>query len=601
MDRPQTVDQTVDRTADPHSHSRPDQIAVRHLALDLTVDFDERRLSGTAALELDRRSPDATTVVLDTWELAVDAVTTEDGADLSFELGEHHPVLGRALTIQVGTADRVVVHYATGEGARALQWLEPAQTASGKRFLFSQAQPILARSWIPCQDSPAVRMTYDATLQVPPDLLALMSAENPVERAGDGRYRFAMPQPVPSYLVALAVGDLEFRELGSRSGVYAEPSVVDEAAWEFAEVEEMMAAAERLYGPYRWGRYDMLVLPPSFPYGGMENPRLTFVTPTILAGDRSLVTLIAHELAHSWSGNLVTSSSWNDVWLNEGFTVYFETRIDEELYGDAYTRMLLRLGRQKLDEAVAAADPRDTWLELDRTGQDPDGPSTVPYEKGSLLLRLIEQSVGRERFDAFLRAYFDQHAFQSMDTARFLDHLRGELLDPAGISPEDLLLEAWVHGPGVPDNAPHFASEAFDVVDEQVAALTADRKADELDTAGWVSHQWVHFVRGLARDLPSARLAEVDAEFGLSRSGNIEVVTAWLELVIASGYLFEDRVQDQAMADFLTRHGRALYLKRVYEKLAATPQGRERARQIYAIARPSYHSVSQSVVDRILG
>ena len=539
--------------------------------------------------------------MLDTWRLEIDNVTTEDGTDLPYELGEHDAVLGQALTVRVGTADRVVVHYATGSGARALQWLEPAQTASGKPFLFSQAQPILARTWIPCQDSPAVRMTYDATLQVPPDLLAVMSAVNPVERVSDGRYQFEMPQPVPAYLVALAVGDLEFRAIGDRTGVYAEPSVVDGAAWEFAEVEEMLAAAERLYGPYRWGRYDMLVLPPSFPYGGMENPRLTFVTPTILAGDRSLVTLIAHELAHSWSGNLVTNSTWNDVWLNEGFTVYFETRIDEELYGDAYTRMLLRLGRQKLDEAVAAVEPRDSWLELDRAGEDPDGPTTVPYEKGSLLLRLIEQSVGRERFDVFLRGYFDRYAFTSMDTATFLDHLRRELLDPAGVSPEDLRLEDWVHGPGVPDNAPHFASDAFDIVDGQIAALTSGRDAAALDTDGWVSHQWVHFVRGLPRDLRATRLAEVDAAFGLSRSGNIEVATAWLELVIETGYVFEDPAQDQAMADFLTRHGRALYIKTVYAKLAATGPGLERAREIYGVARPTYHSVSQGVVDRILG
>ena len=440
--------------------------------------------------------------MLDTWELEIDNVTEEDGTDLPFELGEHDAVLGQALTVRVGTADRVVVHYATGSGARALQWLEPAQTASGKPFLFSQAQPILARTWLPCQDSPAVRMTYDATLQVPPDLLAADERRQP---GGAGERR---PLPVRDAAADAGVpGRARGRRPGvpgdrRRSGVYAEPSVVDGAAWEFAEVEEMIAAAERLYGPYRWGRYDMLVLPPSFPYGGMENPRLTFVTPTILAGDRSLVSLIAHELAHSWSGNLVTNSTWNDVWLNEGFTVYFETRIDEELYGDAYTRMLLRLGRQKLDEEVAAVEPRDTWLELDRAGKDPDGPGTVPYEKGSLLLRLVEQSVGRERFDAFLRGYFDRYAFTSMDTATFVDHLRRELLDPAGVSPEELRLEEWVHGPGVPDNAPHFASDAFDIVDGQVAALTSGRDAAELETDGWVSHQWVHFVRGLPRDLP---------------------------------------------------------------------------------------------------
>jgi len=591
---------------DPHSRSRPDQIAVRHVSLDLTVDFEERRLHGSVALDLDRRSPEATSVVLDSWDLEIRGVTDASGADLPYELGAQDATagkgvgLGQGLTIQGGTADRVVVHYATGAGARALQWLEPAQTASGKPFLFSQNQPILARTWIPCQDSPAVRTTYDATLHVPADLLALMSAANPSERSSDGTYRFEMPQPVPAYLVALAVGDLELRELGDRTGVYAEPSVVEGAAWEFAEVEDLLAAAERLYGPYRWGRYDMLVLPPSFPYGGMENPRLTFVTPTILAGDRSLVTLIAHELAHSWSGNLVTNSTWNDVWLNEGFTVYLETRIDEELYGEAYTGMLLRLGRQKLDEAVANADPRETWLELDRAGGDPDGPSTVPYEKGSLLLRLIEQAVGRERFDAFLRGYFDHFAFTSMDTPTFLDHLRRELLEPAGITSADLRLEEWVHGPGVPDNAPHFASDAFDVVDAQLDALATGTAAAALATDGWVSHQWVHFVRGLPRDLAADRLAEVDAAFGFSRSGNIEVATAWLELAIESRFVFEDPTQDRAMEEFLTRHGRALYVKRVYTRLAGSARGLERAREIYGVARPTYHSVTQSVVDRIV-
>ncbi|WP_028654347.1 M1 family metallopeptidase [Nocardioides sp. J54] len=587
--------------ADPHSRSRPNEVVVRHLSLDLDVDFDTHRLSGSAALDLEHRDPAATQLVLDTWQLDVTAVRGADGADLPFELGEAHPVLGTALTIEVGTADHVVVHYATSPEAKAMQWLEPQQTASGKAFLFTQAQPILARTWIPCQDSPAVRVTYDATVRVPTELLALMSAENPVERSADGTYRFSMPQPVPAYLVALAVGDLEFREIGSRSGVYAEPSVVDGAAWEFADTERMIEAAERLYGPYRWGRYDILVLPPSFPYGGMENPRLTFATPTILAGDRSLVTLIAHELAHSWSGNLVTNATWNDIWLNEGFTVYFETRIDEELYGERYTTMLLRLGRQDLERAVAEEQPRDTWLELDLDDRDPDeGPSKIPYEKGSLFLRLVEAKVGREAFDAFLRDYFDRFAFESMDTPTFLEHLRTGLLVPAGVSDEDLELEAWVHGPGVPDNAPQFEADQFDLVDEQVAALVGGADVASLDTEGWVSQQWVHFVRALPVDVDHDVLAAVDAAFGFSSSGNIEIATAWLELAAESGYVFAEPAVDRALEDFLTRHGRALYVRRVYTRLAGSERGRARAREIYRTARPTYHSVTQAVVDRVL-
>ena len=588
-------------TADPHSYARPNEVVVRHLSLELDVDFGSRQLSGSAVLDVERRDPGATELRLDTWRLAVSEVTDDDGAPLTFTLGEQDPVLGSALTIELGAADQVVVHYSTSPEAKALQWLEPAQTASGKAFLFTQSQPILARTWIPCQDSPGVRVTYDATVRVPADLLALMSAENPTERT-DGTYSFAMPQPVPSYLIALAVGDLEFRILGERSGVYAEPSVVDAAAWEFADTEQMIAAAERLYGPYRWGRYDILVLPPSFPYGGMENPRLTFATPTILAGDRSLVTLVAHELAHSWSGNLVTNSTWNDIWLNEGFTVYFETRIDEELYGAAYTSMILRLGRNDLDRAVRDEAPRDTWLELDLAGRDPDeGPTKIPYEKGSLFLRLIEATVGRPRFDEFLRAYFDRFAFESMDTATFLDHLRNSLLEPAGISDEDLQLEAWVHGPGVPSNAPEFASDAFDRVDVQVAALLAGADPDSLDTSDWVSQQWVHFVRTLPVDVDHDLLAAIDDRFGFSDSGNIEIATAWLELAVASGYAFEQPSVDEALARFLTRHGRSLYIRRVYARLAATDQGLARAREIYDTARPTYHPVSQAGVDRLLG
>ena len=587
---------------DPHSNARPNQIAVTHVDLDLAVDFDERRLSGLATLTVERNTSEAAELVLDTWQLEIAAITLGDGTHALYELGEHDPVLGRSLTIRVGTASTVTVHYATHPDARALQWLGPAQTTSGKRFLFTQSQAILARSWVPVQDTPSVRITYDASVRVPADMLALMSAGNPTERTADGVYRFSMTQPVPAYLMALAVGDLEFRSLGERTGVYAERPLLDAAAWEFADTEAMMAAAERLYGPYRWDRYDLLVLPPSFPFGGMENPRLTFVTPTILTGDRSLVSLIAHELAHSWSGNLVTNATWNDMWLNEGFTVYFETRIDEELYGAEWTAMLLRLSRQDLSTELLTLDPRDSWLELDLAGRDPDeGISAIAYDKGSLFLRLLEQAVGRETFDAFLRAYFDRFAFRSMDTRTFLAHLRAELLEPNGLTAEDLLIEEWVHGPGVPDNAPVFASDAFDEAGQRAAELEAGRPAKDLDTAAWSSHQWVHFIRALPRDLAAARLSDLDQAFALSSSGNAEILEAWLQLAVDSGYVFESSQPDHALASFLTRQGRLKYLKPLYTKLGSTPLGLARARDIYATARPGYHPVAARSIDRILG
>jgi hypothetical protein len=397
------------------------------------------------------------------------------------------------------------------------------------------------------------------------------------------------------------VGDLEFRQIGARSGVYAEPPVVEKAAWEFADTERMIEAAEALYGPYRWGRYDLLVLPPSFPFGGMENPRLTFVTPTLLAGDRSLVTLVAHELAHSWSGNLVTNANWNDFWLNEGFTVYLERRIMERLYGVPYTEMLWELGRQDLAETIEEEQARDTWLHLDLAGRNPDdGMNDVAYEKGALLLRLLEETVGRERWDAFLKGYFDRFGFESMDSGGFLAYLERELLEPAGVSAESLRLDEWVYGPGVPDNEPEISSDAFERIEARIEDYRKGVAAADLPTEAWSTHEWLHFLRHLPRDLPPERLAELDRAFELSETGNSEVLAAWLELAIQSGYVRREPAADRALEDFLTRQGRRKFLEPLYEELAKTPEGLARAREIYAEARPTYHAVSQRTIDEIV-
>ena len=327
----------------PHSCARPDEVAVKHLHLDLKVDFEQKKLIGSAELKLDRKEG-ANELRLDTSGLKITKIEA-DGKELVWSLGQHLAPLGQSLTIELpATGDEVKIHYASSPGAEAVQWLSPEQTTDKKHpFLFTQSQAILARTWVPCQDTPAVRMTYSAKISVPKELMAVMSASNPQKKNETGVYEFEMKQPIPSYLLALAVGDLKFQSLGPRSGVYSEPSVLKAAVYELFDTEKMISAAEKLYGPYRWDRYDVIFLPSSFPFGGMENPRLTFATPTILAGDRSLVALIAHELAHSWSGNLVTNATWNDFWLNEGFTVYFEQRIMESIYGRKYSEMLARL------------------------------------------------------------------------------------------------------------------------------------------------------------------------------------------------------------------------------------------------------------------
>ncbi|MBM4013525.1 MAG: M1 family metallopeptidase [Planctomycetes bacterium] len=598
---------------DIHSFARPEEARVRRLELDLTVDFATKRLSGRASL-LVAAQAGAKQLLLDTRDLEIRGVRGD--APLAHALGPVQGDFGQALTIELpaapaGAAARelwIHVDYATSPAAAAVQWLAPAQTAGGKSpFLFTQSQAILARTWVPCQDSPGVRMTYGARIKVNspaggPPLLAVMSAAGNPERASpDGTYTFDMPQPIPSYLLALAVGDLAFRSLGPRSGVYAEPSVVARAADEFVDLESMIAAAEQLYGPYRWGRYDVLVLPPSFPFGGMENPRLTFATPTILAGDRSLVSLVAHELAHSWSGNLVTNATWNDFWLNEGFTVYFEHRIMEAVYGDEFDEALAVLGLADLEhtiaELTAGGQARDTWLRLDLAGRNPDdGVTEVAYQKGARFLQAIEQAVGRAKFDRFLRAWFDGNAFESRTTDDFLAFLRRELLAGQPALEASLRIGEWVDGPGLPTNCPRATSRALEKAAAEMARFKGGAAAAALDVKGFTTQQWQQFLRALPAGTSGARLAELDAAFGLSNRGNSEVLFQWLERCVA----LRHEAALPALERFLTAQGRRKFLKPLYQELAKSSWGKPIAMRIYAKARPGYHAVSTATIDGIL-
>ncbi|MBH8569587.1 M1 family metallopeptidase [Microvirga sp. STS02] len=590
---------------DPHSHAGNSPVRVRHLALALTVDFDQRTLAGTATWHLTNPGA-AAELVLDTRDLTVETVEAIDAAGQAtptdFTLGSPDAILGQALRVVLTPATAAVrIRYRTAPQAAALQWLKPEQTAGTEPFLFTQSQAILARTWLPCQDSPGIRFTYEAMVRVPAHLLALMSAENPQERSPTGEYRFRMAQPIPAYLMALAVGDLAFAPLSGRTGIYAEPATLPVATHEFADLENMVAAAEQLYGPYRWERYDLLVLPPSFPFGGMENPRLTFVTPTILAGDRSLTSLVAHELAHSWSGNLVTNATWNDFWLNEGFTVYFERRIMEHLYGPEYADMLQVLGRAALHHTIEeiGAASRDTHLHLALAGRDPDeGLTEIAYEKGCALLLTLESLVGRPRLDAFIKEYFARFSFQAMDTATFLHYLRAELLDQEPGLEARLNLAAWVDGPGLPPNAPTPTSERFAKVDQVLARLEAGTAPADLlpPTTGWSSHEWVHFLHRLSPTLAAEQLAALDATFHFTTSGNAEILAAWFPHTLRAGYA----PAGEAVKKFLLHVGRRKFVVPLYQALLATPDGLARAHAIYAEARPNYHSVTTGTLDALL-
>jgi len=590
---------------DRHSFARPDEVRVTHVALDLRADFTARRLAGTATLTL-ARQPGSAAVVLDTNKLAIDAITAPDGRPLAFTLGETDPILGRPLTVTLPDGvTSIAVRYRTDPAADALQWLAPSQTA-GKRhpYLYSQGEAILTRSWIPTQDSPGIRQTYSARLVVPDGLRAVMSAEQLTPdgvATPEGRaFEFRLTQAVPPYLIALAVGDIAFRSVGPRTGVFSEPSVVEMAASEFAEMERMVEAAESILGPYAWGRYDVLVLPPSFPFGGMENPRLTFATPTVLAGDRSLVSLVAHELAHSWTGNLVTNATWNDFWLNEGFTSYVELRIMEAMYGAPRAAMLELLARTELQEEITrlgGSSAADTRLHLDLTGRNPDdGMTLIAYDKGAALLRLIEVTVGRDRFDAYLKGYLRRHAFQSITTAAFVDDIRRHLISGDTALEERLRLDDWIYAPGLPGNAVVPTSDALDRAQAQATAFAGGAAASSLMVKGWTTQEWQRFLNTLPASLSAANVAELDRAFMLSRQRNSEVLFSWLRVAM--------RVRHPAamvsLERFLTEQGRRKFLRPLYEDLMTTEWGKAEAKRIYATARPLYHSVSVGTLDAIV-
>jgi len=590
--------QSQNEVSDPHSFSRPAEVSVQHLDLNLSVNFKQKRLEGSATLQIENHTK-SDKLYLDTRTLSIRRVVLDNGQNANYALGKSDDYLGQSLIIDIlPETEAVTVEYSTSPDAAAVQWLDPQQTAGGKHpFLFTQSQAILARTWIPCQDTPGVRMTYTATIQTHPELLALMSAKNPTETSEDGVYHFEMPQPIPSYLMALAIGDLEFRAIGERTGVYAEPSVVEKAAWEFADTEKMMIAAEELYGPYRWERYDIIVLPPSFPFGGMENPRLTFATPTVLAGDRSLVSLIAHELAHSWSGNLVTNANWNDFWLNEGFTTYFEHRIMEKLYGKTYERMLAALEFHELKNDMQEMSPRDTHLHLALKGQDPDeGMTSIAYDKGHFFLRTIEHIVGREKWDAFLSHYFDKFAFQPMTSDRFVAYLKKEFVKGNAELENKLQIGAWVYGPGIPDNVVKVHSDEFAKVEQQIDAWQNGAPASELQTKEWTTHHWLHFLNQLPGSLAQSQMAELDRAFEFSDTGNSEILQDWLLHVIANKY----EPGYDALETFLTEQGRRKFLRPLYTKMAQTPEGLKMAKRIYRKARPTYHAISRNTIDEIL-
>ncbi len=587
---------------DYHSYANTDDYRTTHIDLDFSVDFDRKVLIGEVRLQLDRVNDASEPLVLDTHTLDIASVRADVAGrlrEVEYAIGPHSKDLGAPLTIQLpDDASAVVINYESAPEALGLQWLEPEQTA-GKRypFLYSQGQSVFARSFIPLQDTPGIRATYDATVRTPPELRAVMSADNDPGAEMNGVFSFSMPQPIPSYLIALAVGELEFRAIGDRTGVYAEKEQIDAAAAEFEDTQAMLEAAEQAYGAYRWGRYDLLVLPPSFPLGGMENPRLSFVTPTLIAGDKSLVSTIAHELAHSWSGNLVTNASWRDLWLNEGFTTYLTYRIMQIIYGDERYEMELALSYDDLRSDLLKLDDEDEILAIDLRNRDPEDVFTsIPYEKGGLFLYELEQSVGRDAFDRFLLDYFNRFAFQSITTEDFIAYIGHTLLKVHADELDIDRVRQWIFEPGLPDGAPHPVSASLTGIQTvRHQWLSGEIGVEDIDVSTWTYHHWKRFLDGMPERLRHDKLEELENRFNLTESTNSEIAFSWLRIAIRNDY----RPAYGRLDEFLHKIGRSKFLKPLYEDMVEAGMS-EMAWEIFESARPSYHPMAAKAVEKIL-
>lgn len=595
----------AEQVVDEHSYAEPDKVRTNDLALDLAIDFGKKQIAGTATYSLEWLDKNASQLVLDTRDLDIrkaEGLNAEgQWTELKFALAEKDPILGTKLTIEAPEhPTQVRVTYATSPEASGLQWLEPSMTEGKKTpFMFSQSQQIHARSWVPLQDTPRIRFTYSAHVTAPADAMVLMSADNDPKAARDGDYSFKMPQKIPSYLLAIAAGDLVFKEIGARSGVWAEPAMVDKATAEFADTEKMIDAAEALYGPYRWGRYDLLVLPPSFPYGGMENPRLTFATPTVIVGDKSLVSLVAHELAHSWSGNLVTFATDKDAWLNEGTTTYVQGRITEALYGKDMADMEHVIDRDELKQEYAelAPDLQRLSLKPGTLANPDDSSSATVYTKGAWFLQFLEKRFGRDVFDPWLKGYFDHFAFQSITTAQFRDYLKTQLIDkhPNVVTMQEV--DQWLYEPGIPPNAPVVESGKFSTVNAaRIAWMGSAKLPDKTITDAWGTQEWVHFLEGMPDTLAQAQLTQLDEAYRFTGTPNGEIAMRWYPLAERSGYA----AARPAMGAFLERVGRRKLIMPTYKALVATPDGLAFAKAVFAKARPGYHPITTGSVEAMI-
>jgi aminopeptidase N len=581
---------------DPHSYTAIEQGQIKHIDLKFEVNFGTHELEVEATYSMNGAIGDS--LFLDSRDVKIKRIHS-GGRDLPWEFDREDPILGQRLHIHnFQGATIFTIEATTSSQASALQWLNPEQTTGGEHpYLYSQCQAIHARSIFPCQDSPVIRFTYSAEVSAPSPLVAMLAGSTVGSKKENEkiRYQIEMPQPIPAYLFAIAVGNIRFSPIGDRCGVYAEPEIIDAAAWEFGKTEDILIEAEKLFGPYVWDRYDILILPPSFPYGGMENARLTFLNPMYIVGDRSETIIVTHELGHAWTGNLVTNATWEDFWLNEGWTTYAQYRITEELEGREYAQFRTALARDYMFEDIEQVgwDSPQSQLHFAMEGLHPDEViSTIPYQKGNAFLVSLEEAVGRERFDEFIQSYISEYQFRSLTTAEFEEYLGTHL-------PEvfDLVdIKKWLYQPGFPEDAPSLKSTVLNNLLALVDDFKAQKRILEEQVFGWKPAEVTLFLRSIPQTITVEECRYLEALFDLKQTKNAGILSAFFVIALQSGY----RETLPRVERFLQEIGRTFLLLRVYRAMLHSEWTRNEVTRIFDNSKKRYHPITVSTIEQVI-
>lgn len=604
---------------DPNSFSESEKIITKHVDLDWDVDFTKKVIKGSATYKFKILKDDLTTILLDVSGINISDVSilaSGNEIPINFMISDEVKNIGSKLTLDLPCDSSgeltVRINYETSPEAAALQWLTAEQTLGKKHpYLFSQCQAINARSLFPCQDSPAVKFTYNGHVRYPSELKGLMSAI--LTESGEGYAKFEQTVPIPSYLLAIAVGDVVSRTLGPNCRVWAEEGIIDECAEEFSETPLMLQVASEICGPYVWKQYDLLVMPPSFPFGGMENPCLTFITPTLLAGDKSLADVVAHEISHSWTGNLVTKKNFEHFWLNEGFTVFVEGKIVGRMHGDKERDFHSIRNLTELRENIRtqlADTPELTKLIVDLTNCSPDDSfSSVPYIKGSTFLRYIEDTIGGpDIFEPFFKFYLNKYKYKSITTDDFKRTLYEFFLDNDNVMSklEKIDFDTWLYGEGMPPTIPNFDSSLATVC-VNLANLWATKSAQELVDLPDIKikitvQQLIDFLSKLIekrdiKDLNKEKVELLESTYNVNTTKNAEIRFRFLRLCIRARLL--SRMDE--IIRFANSNFRMKYVRPIYRDLVAWPEAKPIAIQNYEIVKNQMMKICAYTVAKDLG